>query len=79
MDCNVIRSSLETGNQSAYIFALQSQLVSLQIIVSYEAFNVSWQFNVPAIECTKVRCKQTDLWPLSTLEIDKVATPFQRF
>ena len=34
MDCNVISISLETGNQSAYLFALQSQFVSLQIIVS---------------------------------------------
>ena len=34
MDCNVVRISLETGNRSAYIFALQSQLVSLQIVVS---------------------------------------------
>ena len=34
MDCDVIRISLDTGNQYAYIFALQSQLVSFQIIVS---------------------------------------------
>ena len=34
MDCNVISISLKTGNQSAYIFALQSQLVSLQVIMS---------------------------------------------
>ena len=33
MDCNVISISLQTGNQSADIFALQSQLVSLQIII----------------------------------------------
>ena len=61
MDCNVIIISLETGNQSAYILALQSQLVSLQIIVSYEALKVSWQFNVPAIECNEVGCQQIDL------------------
>ena len=66
MDCNVVRISLETGNRSAYIFALQSQLVSLQIVVSKEALNVSWQLNVPAIECTEVRCQRTDLYPLST-------------
>ena len=34
MYCNVVRISLETGNRSAYIFALQRQLVSLQIVVS---------------------------------------------
>ena len=53
MDCNVISISLKTGNQSAYIFALQSQLLS-------------WQFNVPAIECTEVSCQQIDLQLLST-------------
>ena len=61
MDCNVISICLQTGNQSAYIFALQGQLVSLQVIMSKEALNVSWQFNAPVIECTEVRCQQIDL------------------
>ena len=34
MGCNVITLSVETGYQSAHVFALQSQLDSLQIIVS---------------------------------------------
>ena len=36
-------------------------LFFLQIVVSWEALNVSWQFNVPVIECTEVRCQQIDL------------------